>query len=245
MKCNKILGILLILIFFVIFSVCLYLFFKDYFELKENNADTQELIDDAIKIIEDSKDEDSKTSIDWEYLKSINEDIIGWIEIEGTNINYPILKDTDNLYYLKHSYNRKYNSNGSIFTLDNKPFEIQETLIYGHNMKNKSMFSQLGNYLDNDFLYSHRNIKIYTPIQNYIGKIFSCYSIGIENENNNIKSLDFNDRIKYYKNKSKNKIESTDEIKKVIKLSTCSYINARTHPTNQRYYIIANLIPIQ
>ena len=49
-------------------------------------------------------------------------------------------------------------------------------------MKNKFMFSQLGNYLDIDFLYSHKNIKIYTPSQNYIGEIFSCYSIGIENE---------------------------------------------------------------
>ena len=245
MRCNKILGILLILIFLIVFFSCFYFFLKDFFELKESDEDTQELIDDAIEIIDDSKGEDEKKSINWEYLKSINKDIIGWIEIENTNINYPILKDTDNLYYLKHSYNKKYNSNGSIFTLDNEPFKIQETLIYGHNMKNKAMFSQLSNYLDNDFLYSHRNIKIYTPIQNYIGTIFSCYSIGIENEDSNIKSLDFNEKIKYYKSKSKIKIKYTDEINKIIKLSTCSYINARTHPTNQRYYIIANLIPTE
>ena len=243
MKCNKILGILLILIFLIVFSLCLYLFLKDYFEFKENNADTEELIDNAIEITIDAKDEDVKTSINWEYLKSTNSDIIGWIEIEDTNINYPILKDNDSLYYLKHSYNKKYNSNGSIFTLENKPFEDEETLIYGHNMKNKTMFSQLGNYLDINYLYSHRNIKIYTPNQNYIGEIFSCYSIGIESENSAIKSLDFNERIKYYKEKSRHKIEFTDEINKIIKLSTCSYINARTHPTNQRYYIIANLIP--
>ena len=243
MKCNKILGILLILIFLIVFSLCLYLFLKDYFEFKENNADTEELIDNAIEITIDAKDEEVKTSINWEYLKSTNSDIIGWIEIEDTNINYPILKDNDSLYYLKHSYNKKYNSNGSIFTLENKPFEDEETLIYGHNMKNKTMFSQLGNYLDINYLYSHRNIKIYTPNQNYIGEIFSCYSIGIENENSAIKSLDFNERIKYYKEKSRHKIEFTDEINKIIKLSTCSYINARTHPTNQRYYIIANLIP--
>lgn len=246
MKCNKILGILLILIFLIVFFSCSYFFLKDFFELKENNEDTEKLIDDAIEIITDIEDKNIKASINWDYLKSINENIIGWIEIEDTNINYPILKDNDNLYYLKHSYNKKYNSNGSIFTLDDKPFEIEETLIYGHNMrKNKSMFSQLGNYLDKDFLYSHRNIKIYTPSQNYIGEIFSCYSIGMENENANIKSLDFNEKIKYYKSSSKYKMNSTDNINKIIKLSTCSYINARTHPTNQRYYIIANIIPIE
>lgn len=217
----------------------------DFLELKESNQDTEKLIDDAIKIIADTEDKDVKTSIDWDYLKSINENIIGWIEIKGTNINYPILKDNDNLYYLKHSYNKKYNSNGSIFTLDNKPFEIDETLIYGHNMRNnKSMFSQLGNYLDKDFLYSHRNIKIYTPIQNYIGEIFSCYSIGIETENTNIKSLNFNEKIEYYKSSSKYKMDSTDKINKIIKLSTCSYINAKTIPTDQRYYIVVAIKPI-
>lgn len=246
MRWNKILVILIILIFIIVFFLCSYFFLKDFFELKESDKDTEELIDDAIKIIANTEDKDVKTSIDWDYLKSINENIIGWIEIKDTNINYPMLKDNDNLYYLNHSYNKKYNSNGSIFTLDNKPFKIEETLIYGHNMRNnKSMFSQLGNYLNKDFLYSHRNIKIYTPNQNYIGEVFSCYSIGVETENNNIRFLDFNEKIEYYKSTSKYKMETTDDINKIIKLSTCSYINARTHPTNQRYYIIANIIPTE
>lgn len=229
----------------MVFFLCSYLFLKDFFESKESKEDTEELIDNAIERIENVEDSNTQKSIDWDYLKSINKDIIGWIEIERTNINYPILKDSENLYYLKHSYNKKYNSNGSIFTLENNPFEVEETLIYGHNMRNKSMFSQLGNYLNKEFLYLHKDIKIYTPNQNYIGEIFSCYSIGIENENSNIKSLDFNERIEYYKNISKYRIGNTCNINKIIKLSTCSYINARTYPTNQRYYIIANLIPTE
>lgn len=246
MICKKIIIVLLICICLIIFSVTLFLFLKDSKEYNENNKDTEKLINDAIEIIENTEDENEKKYINWNYLKSINEDIIGWIEVEYTNINYPILKDNNDLYYLNHTYNQKYNSHGSIFTLDNKAFEIEETLIYGHNMRNnKSMFSQLSNYLDKDFLDSHRNIKIYTPKQNYIGKIFSCYSIGIETENNNIKFLDINKKIEYYKNISKYKMETKDKINKIIKLSTCSYINARTHPTNQRYYIIANLIPTE
>lgn len=241
---KKTLLIIFIIIFLLIFSICAYIIIHDFLECKENNQDTLELIEDAIDT--NIKGEDNKSdiekSINWNYLKSVNEDIIAWIEIENTNINYPILKDNNNLYYLKHSYNKKYNSNGSIFTVDAKPFENDETLIYGHNMRNGTMFSILGNYLDRNYLNSHQNIKIYTPFQNYNCQIFSVYSIGIASENNNIKLLEFNDRINYYKNASKYKIEIAEPIHKIIKLSTCSYLNTKKNPTDQRYYIIANLI---
>ena len=243
MKCNKILWTLIIFIFIIVFFLCLYFLVKNYYEFKESNQDMENLVDEAIEVMKTTDTKNPIKSIDWNYLKATNQDIIGWIEIEGTNINYPILKDNGTLFYLKHSYNKKYNINGSIFTFDNTTFENEETMIYGHNMRNNiSMFSQLSNYLDKDFFFSHQNIKIYTPPQNYIGSVFSCYSIGITTENNNIKSLDFNEKIEYYKNASKYKIDTINNVNKIIKLSTCSYINARTHPTDQRYYIIANLI---
>lgn len=244
-KFKNFILILLTIIFTFIFSVSSFFIFKDWLETKENNQYTEELIKDAVTTTTDvnnSKSEESKT-IDWSYLKSVNEDIIAWIEIEGTNINYPILKD-NNLYYLKHSYNKKYNNNGSIFTNDTYPFIDEETIIYGHNMKNGSMFSELSKYLNKDFFYSHNIIKIYTPHVNYVGTIFSAYSIGIETETNNIKSLDFTERLKYYREKSKYNVDIENDITKIIKLSTCSYINATTSPTDQRYYIIAALIPI-
>lgn len=173
------------MIFIIIISIIIlvsigYVLLKDYSEYESNNKDMEDLIDEVF--IEDVETEE--TAIDWNYLKSINEDIIAWIEIEGTPINYPILKDTDDLYYLKHNYLKKYNSNGAIFTLDNKPFDEQETLIYGHNMRNGTMFSLLGNYLNKDFLFSHQKIKVYTPTKNYEGIIFSSYSIGIGKEKN-------------------------------------------------------------
>lgn len=236
MKCKKILVIMLILIFIVVFSICVYLLLKDLHELNESNESTENLIEESIEINEDTQEK----KIDWDYLKSVNEDIVAWIEIEGTNINYPILKDKD-VYYLKHSFDKKYNSNGSIFTTDLLPFEEDETIVYGHNMRNGSMFSNLGNYLDKDFLYSHLKFKIYTPNGDYEASVFSVYSIGIGIENNNIKSLDFNERIKYYEKTSKYHIENNENINKIIKLSTCSYINAKTRPTDQRYYIIASL----
>lgn len=240
MRCNKFLVILVTIVFLIVFFSCSYLLLKDYIELKENNDSNENLIEETIEVNEETQEK----IIDWYYLKSVNEDIIGWIEIEDTNINYPILKD-NNLFYLKHSYNKKYNSNGSIFTTNSNPFEDEETIIYGHNMKNKSMFSTLDKYLNSDFFYSHINLKIYTPTCNYKGTIFSAYSIGIETENNNIKQLSFNERMEYYKTSSNYTIDNIDNPTKIVKLSTCSYINAKTRPTDQRYYIIASIFPIE
>ena len=239
MKCKKIFIIILILIFLVVFLISIYILLKNLQELNENNENTENLIEETIKIDEETQEK----RIDWNYLKTINENIIAWIEIEGTNINYPILKD-DSLYYLKHSFDKKYNSNGSIFTTNLFPFEDDETIVYGHNMRNGSMFSKLENYMNKDFLYSHSKFKIYTPNGNYEAKIFSIYSIGIDIEKQNIKLLDFDERLIYYKNASKYKIENNENINKIVKLSTCSYINAKTRPTDQRYYIIASLVLI-
>lgn len=236
-KRKKILIIGFVVICIITLLVVGYIFLKDYLECDSNNKEIEELIDEVF--IDDSVIEENK--IDWNYLKSINEDIIGWIEIDGTQINYPILKDNDNIYYLNHNYLKNYNSNGSIFALDEKPFENSETLLYGHNMKNGTMFSILGNYLNKDFLFSHQKIKIYTPSKNYEGIIFSSYSIGIGTEKNNISNLSFDKRIEYYKNSSKVNVDNVKTSNKIIKLSTCSYINNRTRPTEQRYYIVATL----
>lgn len=239
MKSKNVSIILLIFILTIVFCISCYILLKDLKEYKESDKSTEKLIEESIEI----KEETQKRSIDWEYLKSINKDIIAWIEIENTKIDYPILKDKD-VYYLKHTFDKKYNSNGSIFTTNSYPFEDKETIVYGHNMKNGSMFSDLGKYLNKDFLNSHFNFKIYTPTCNYEARIFSVYSIGVETESNNIKSLNFEDRIEYYKKASEYNIETDSNIKKIVKLSTCSYLNATTIPTDQRYYIVANLIQL-
>lgn len=239
MKCKNVSIILLIFILTIVFYISCYILLKDLKEYKESDKSTEKLIEESIEI----KEETQKRSIDWEYLKSINKDIIAWIEIENTKIDYPILKDKD-VYYLKHTFDKKYNSNGSIFTTNSYPFEDKETIVYGHNMKNGSMFSDLGKYLNKDFLNSHFNFKIYTPTCNYEARIFSVYSIGVETESNNIKSLNFEGRIEYYKKASEYNIETDSNIKKIVKLSTCSYLNATTIPTDQRYYIVANLIQL-
>ena len=229
----------MIIIFIFVFLICSHLIISDFLEYKENISSTEQLIQEVVET-DDSKQE---SRINWQYLQEINSDIIAWIEVENTNINYPILKDT-NLYYINHSYDKKYNKNGSIFTTNTAPFSDEETVIYGHNMKNGTMFSELGKYLKKDFLDSNNIIKIYTPTGDYECKIFSVYSTCIDDENNNIKSLNFDERIEYYKESSQWSIPNVENISKIIKLSTCSYINAKTTPTDQRYYILASIIPI-
>lgn len=224
----------------IILSISLYFLIKDFFQYKESNNSNDELIEKVF--IENNIEENQRrTIIDWDRLSEINRDIIGWIKIENTNINYPILQDNDNLKYLKHSYDGRYNTNGSIFTLNTNPFNEKITTIYGHNMKNGIMFSEVSKYMNKEFLDEHSTIVIYTKEENYKATIFSCYSIGVNQEENNIKLLDFENEVEYYKKASKYSVNNIGEIKKIIKLSTCSYLNNHTTPTNQRYYVVAKL----
>lgn len=231
----KVMIFIYIVVFFISFSILL----KEFIDYKKNTRSTEKLIQEVVTVDETEE----KTKINWEQLNKINNDIIAWIEIENTNINYPILKD-NNLYYLNHSHDKKYNKNGAIFTTNTYPFQDEETIIYGHNMKNGGMFSDLSKYLKEDYFNTHNKIKIYTPNGDFEGIIFSAYSIGIDEENNNIKFLDFNKRIEYYKKASTCKIEDVDNVSKIVKLCTCSYINAKVSPTDQRYFIIACIYQI-
>lgn len=253
MSIRKILKIVLLIICVITFSISINLIIQKYIQDYENkNAN-----DNLIKIItkkaemkdeEKIENEETKNKIDWNKLSSINSDIVGWIEIPNTNINYPILKD-ENLYYLNHNFERKINTNGSIFIRNENLSEDKEITIYGHNMKNGTMFANLAKYINKDFFENNSKIYIYTKEETFEGNIFAVYSKGVNEEKEAIKKLNLADKLEYYKKESVNsgKIESVnlDKIEnnanKIIKLTTCSYINAKTNPTDQRYYVIANM----
>lgn len=237
-KLKKVAIFVMIIIFAGIFVVCSYMLIKNFFDYKNIDIEISKLKDVFVDI-----NEKDNIIIDWETLESINSDIVGWIKINDTNIDYPIMKDKD-LYYINHTYKKKYNKNGSIFTKTNNPFNTEETIIYGHNNKNHIMFGDIEKYMDENFFYNHNIFKIYTKSQNYNAKVFSIYSIGAREECNNIKSLNFDECIEYYKKQSKFNVENQNE-KKIIKLSTCSYLNNKATPTNQRYYLIAFLENIE
>ena len=106
--------------------------------------------------------------IDFRSLQAMNPDIHGWISIPGTIVEYPILQSQPEEwqeFYLHHTAERVPSDVGSIFTQDDNQRDFSDvvTLIYGHNMLDGSMFSELHRYLDNDFLNAHPDVTIYTP----------------------------------------------------------------------------------
>ena len=234
-------GKIIIVFSIIILITSLYFLIKNYMDYKKTNNSMENLKEDVIQRETEEETSSTTTIIDWKKLNALNKDIIGWIKINNTNIDYPILQSRDDLYYLKHDYMKKYNSNGSIFTINNLPFEDNETILHGHNMRNNIMFSELSKYLQEDFFYSNNTFEIYTPECNYEAIIFSAYSIGVQEEENNIKSLSFEEKINYYKSKSKYDVSDVNDIEKIVKLSTCSYLNCKNKKTDQRYYIIARL----
>lgn len=121
-------------------------------------------------------------SVDWESLAAINPDIIGWISIEGTEISYPVVQGTDNDYYLKHTFEKNENAAGSIFVdyLNSKTFEDCNTVIYGHNMKNGSMFGLLSKYFQKQESLPGTYIWICTPEKNWRYEIFSSHTVAAD-----------------------------------------------------------------
>ena len=112
-------------------------------------------------------------------LREKNSDIYGWIIIPGTDtIDYPILQGLDNSYYLNHEYNGGYMTAGSIFADYRCDRDINGNynfIVYGHNMQNGMMFSDLIKFLDEDFFNENRYVYVYTDKGIYTYEIFSVY----------------------------------------------------------------------
>ena len=119
MRCNKLLIILMIIASLIVLFFCSSKLYNQFHELEENNNSNENLIKDTIEI---NPVTEEIVGIDWTYLKSVNEDIVAWIEIEGTNNNYPILMDKY-VYYLNYSFDKK------VFTYI-RGILIQEGLIH-------------------------------------------------------------------------------------------------------------------
>ncbi len=134
--------------------------------------------------------EDMENPIDFAALQAINEDVIGWIEVEALDINYPIVVGDDNDYYLHRTFRQQDNFAGSIFMdyLCRPDFSGRNTIIYGHNMKNGSMFGMLHEFRKQETYDKSPYFWIYTKDRIYKYEIFSCAEVGTYSE---IYQIDF------------------------------------------------------
>ena len=119
--------------------------------------------------------------IDLEDLQEKNKDVFGWILIPGADISYPLVDGEDNTYYLTHTWDKKWNYMGSIFLEQECKADLSDfnTIIYGHNMKDKTMFSNLKKYMDEDFLDTAPYIYISTEESVRRYDIFSAYEVAV------------------------------------------------------------------
>lgn len=115
--------------------------------------------------------------IDLEALKAVNPDVTGWICIPGTKLSYPLLCGRDNAYYLDHTWDGTPNSGGAIFVDMRCSLDLEDhhTIIYGHRMRNGSMFAPLKDYADGDFLKEHPKVYIADSKGIQIYQIFAAW----------------------------------------------------------------------
>lgn len=246
--------LLIPLIFFLIFGLSgLYGNVKEYkdgeveyIELEQYVRFDMESVEELT--IEEYNKEDAiiatnETKVDFNKLKNINSDCIGWIYIPNTNINYPIVNGIDNRYYVTHTFKKNENKAGSIFLDMRNSLDLSDknNIIYGHNLKNNKMFSDLRRVLEKDYFNNHKRIIIYTENKELIYETFAVFKTM---EDSNIYKVKFSsdnaflEHIDMLINDSNIKFNGEkQDIKKIITLSTCT-----NSLEGERVVVIARLI---
>ena len=189
------------LVFFLLmFGFSLFHIIRWNIDAKKTNNEIDDLVNTTkVEKIKDNtnteiieQDNISYSSPYWEYikydlinvnfneLKQKNSETVAWIQVNGTNINYPVVKTSDNDYYLTHSFNKTRNDAGWVFmdyrnTLDND----KNTIIYAHARLDKTMFGSLHNIIEESWLNDNANyvVKLSTPYENTLWQVFSVYII--------------------------------------------------------------------
>ena len=168
-------GILaIVLVFLLVFAVRMLRRHRAFQLLSE----AQDL---AGSVDPETSDGTEDLDIDFASLQEMNEDIYAWIFIPGTNVSYPILQSSDasnDDYYLMHNLDGTYGYPGNIYTQQRnaKDFTDRNTVIYGHNMRNGSMFQSLHWYEEDGFLSEHPYVYIYTENEKLVYEIFAVYT---------------------------------------------------------------------
>lgn len=244
---RKIINIILVAIIIVCLSIIGY---KYYNYNKDDKLNSE--IQDLQPVINEASDSDNNSSgendgqdqskegnyvnsANEEELKSINSDYKMWIQIENTNINYPVVQSSDNDYYLKHNFRKESNISGTVFVESANDIDNDKNIIlYGHNMRNGTMFNNITNYKEESFFNEDNKISIIMNNTLYEYEVFSVYVKNVSEVNLAIGFASEDEFINYAYNEAEESLYKKDvdfsAEDNLITLVTCSYefTDART-----------------
>lgn len=244
---RKIINIILVAIIIVCLSIIGYKYYNYNKDDKLNSEiqDLQPVINEASDLDnnssgendgqDQSKDGDYVNSANEEELKSINSDYKMWIQIENTNINYPVVQSSDNDYYLKHNFRKESNISGTVFVESANDIDNDKNIIlYGHNMRNGTMFNNITNYKEESFFNEDNKINIIMNNTLYEYEVFSVYVKNVSEVNLAIGFASEDEFINYAYSEAEESLYKKDvdfsAEDNLITLVTCSYefTDART-----------------
>lgn len=230
-KIKKVFIYLFLILFLSVFIYSIYNIIDWYIAGKKNEKIINDINDAIIEeeIEEEIVDENTSLTVDFEILKEKNSEAVGFIKVNGTKIEYSVVKHKDNFYYLTHSFDRSYNKYGWIFANFENKFDgtDKNITLFGHNMRNGSMFGTLKNVLTEEWQSNEDNHKVLfiTEEGKFIYQVFSTYKIYKEeyfatsNFKDDSEFLTFINKIKKRSNKDYN-VEVTED-DQILTLSTC------------------------
>ena len=229
---SNIVSNIILVIAIVVFAVSAYKLYGIFSEYNKGDKEYQKIQDLVINTEKKDDTKEETFSVDFEKLLEMNSDVVGWIRFdEPSEINYPVVQGRDNEEYLKRTFEANTNKLGTLFVDVNNPgdFSGRNTFIYGHNMKNGSMFAQLLKYKDDSFYKEHPYFYIYTPD----GKVrtYEIFSAGVVKDTSDSYIMDYADDaafqtyIDYIKQQST--YPTSTEVttaSKIVSLSTCTNV---------------------
>ena len=192
---NKKIYIFIICALSIILAISSCFLIKHYYDSKKQ----AEMYDNLVEVVETDASEAIKYSGDKTFIPEYqelylqNNDMVGWIKIDDTKINYPVMQSKDNPnFYLKHGFNKKYTDYGCPYVQENCDLEqpSDNIIIYGHNMNDGSMFSGLMKFMNENFWKAHKTITFDTLIEHHTYEIISVFKTVAYSDNS--------DSFKYY-----------------------------------------------
>lgn len=217
-----------------VFAFSAYKIYEIQSEYKQGEDTYSDISSNVVVDINEPSATDAQRSevpvrIDFDKLKGVNNDIIGWIYNGGTVINYPVVQGTDNSFYLNHLITGKYNSSGTPFLDVNikSDFSEKHSIIYAHHMKNGSMFSSITDYKSKSYYEKHKNMYLMTPTKNYRLEVFSAYVTPADSDTYMRGFNEDEEFDNYIKKITAKSLVNTGVVvakeDKIVSLSTCSY----------------------